>query len=77
MRRKPRRSNPGVYVVGEIPGRVEKIFYRRYGPGVSRGMAGDYQHGFKSAAKILAMSDGSLRIVPMTRGRKLWVKLPH
>lgn len=75
--KKKRRRNPSVYVVGEIPGRIERIFYHRTGPGVSKKMAGPYQHGFSSSAKILAMSDGSLRIVPTKRGRKLWVNLPH
>lgn len=74
--KKRRRSNPRG-IVGEIPGRIEKIFYHRSGRGVSKAMAGPYQHGFKSKAKILALADGSLLIVPTTRGRRLWVRLPH
>lgn len=75
-RESKRRDNPP-RVIGEIPGRLEKIFYLRQGRGVSRSMRGPYQHTFKSAAKILALSDGSILIRPMARGRKLWTSLPH
>lgn len=71
----PRRGRR-VRIVGEIPGRLEKVFYRRFGQGVSPAMRGAYQHAFKTGAKILALSDGSLLIRPARKGRKLWISLP-
>lgn len=64
-------------MIGLVPGHVLEIRYKRYGAGVGRGMSGFYKHPFKARARILAMSDGSLRIVPVRRGKRLWVRLPH
>lgn len=60
-----------------IPGHLLEIRYKRYGAGVGRGMAGLYKHPYRSKARILAMCDGSLRIVPVRRGKRLWMALPH
>ena len=61
-------------VVGEIPGQIEEIRYRRFGPRVSKKMQGPYKHKFSSAGtKMLALRDGSILIVN-TRRRKLWLQ---
>lgn len=64
-------------MIGEIPGRLEKIFYHRSGRGVRPDLRGPYQHAFKATAKILALSDGSILIRSVARGKKLWISLPH
>jgi hypothetical protein len=78
QRRGPRlRSNPpSARVIGEIPGRLLEIRYDRKGPGVSADMAGLYKHPFKAQAKILALANGGLLILPTGR-KRLWVRLPH
>jgi hypothetical protein len=69
------RNNPAG-VIGPIPGRLLEIRYRRFGPGVGKGMSGLYRHAFKSGSTMLALADGSLLIRPRGRQR-LWVNLPH
>lgn len=63
-------------IVGQIPGRLEEIRYRRSGRGVPARDRGYYKHKFTTPAKIYVCADGSLYIRPVRRGRKLWVDLP-
>jgi hypothetical protein len=68
-----RNPSAGAMVIGEIPGRIEEIRYRRFGPSVSKKMQGSYRHPFTTrGTKMLALSDGSLLI--RNSRRKLWLR---
>lgn len=65
VRRTTRRSaRYCANVVGVIPGQPEEYRYRRTGQ-----HTGPYKHRFKTAARMLALSDGSMLTKPSRRGR--------